>query len=171
MPVEFLVLRFPHKPGYLVANRMSGFRGRLGKAGTPDVNFSLLHYAPKGRGAESSIQRVFLSEEASSGIYRLRTEKGMSLSKLEGAERILSGIRFSFKPKALAEVAPATGAAKRLHHVKSGALEKQESQMVVKHRTGKPKSGISVFSGSLGASTLLFAFSFLFLLFFFAVVV
>lgn len=52
--------------------------------------------------------------------------------------------------------------AKRLHHVKTGALEKQESQMVVKHRTGKPKSGISVFSGSLGASTLLFAFSFLF---------
>lgn len=51
---------------------------------------------------------------------------------------------------------------KRLHHVKTGALGKQESQMVVKHRTGKPKSGISVFSGSLGASTLLFAFSFLF---------
>lgn len=77
----------------------------------------------KGEGRRAF--RVFLSEEASSGIYRLRTEKGMSLSKLEGAERILSGIRFSFKPKALAEVAPATGAAKRLHHVKSGALEKQ----------------------------------------------
>lgn len=55
--------------------------------------------------------------------------------------------------------------------MKAGALEKQENQMVVKHRTGKPKSGISVFSGSLGASTLLFAFSFLFLFFFFFAVV
>lgn len=40
------------------------------------------------------------------------------------------------------------------------ALEKQ-NQMVVKYRTGKPKSGISVFSGSPGASTLLFVFGLL----------
>lgn len=44
---------------------------------------------------------------------------------------------------------------------KHAALEKQENQMVVKHRAGKPKSGISVFSGNSAASTLLSAFSFL----------
>lgn len=49
---------------------------------------------------------------------------------------------------------------------KRAALEKQENQMVVKYRTGKPKSGISVFPGSPGASTLLFVFAFLFSFFF-----
>lgn len=110
--------------------------------------------------ARRAVREVFLGEEGSSRIYKLRRERGMNLFKTERAENFLSN-----QTRLPAEVATATRAAKRLHHVKTGALEKQENQMVVKHRTGKPKSGISVFSGSLGAATLLFAFSFLFLSF------
>lgn len=60
---------------------MSGFRRRLSKAGTQMLTFLSFTTLQKGEW-----RRAFLSEEASSGIYRLRTERGMSLSKPEEAE-------------------------------------------------------------------------------------
>lgn len=106
-------------------------------------------------------------KEGSSRIYKLKGRRGKNLLKPEGANNSFWR-QFSFQtksPRRGHQPKQPKGCIMRKHAaLEEKKKQKKKNQMVVKHRTGKPTSGISVLSGSTRAYTLLFAFSFLFLL-------
>lgn len=114
--------------------------------------------APGGRAAWSI--RARRRRKAVPGFSSPRRARGMNLPKPEGTENSFLASVFLSNQKRQPWRRHRPGRPKGCIMRKHAALEKQENQMVVKHRTGKPEPGISVFPGNSGASTLLSAFSF-----------
>lgn len=97
-------------------------------------------------------------KEGSSRIYKLKGRRGKNLLKPEGANNSFWH-QFSFQtksPRRGHQPKQPKGCIMRKH----AALEEKKNQMVVKHRTGKPTSGISVLSGSTRAYTFFSLFLF-----------